>query len=256
ASQAGSRVFVWQITVRQIFMGYEPCGSISRGLQYSQHLSSTQRCNTSSVRQPDSMESTAPNTELSSVAASSSPTPGQGMNLTNAEPPSERQNAKSPRMERPLAEIISEQFPPFDAESLIVNPFQDEAGRDAKFEEELSARLLNAILMTHAWAASRPKHEAMIESRKLEDEISQIMETERQQGMCTPTPSSSSFYRVGIVGMLASFCTGHTSSPCSSRPLYAELGSYSLLSFQTREKLGEFVRRMKTALAALIGTPF
>ncbi|KIM46862.1 hypothetical protein M413DRAFT_63680 [Hebeloma cylindrosporum] len=135
-----------------------------------------------------------------------------------------RQNSlkKKTTMERPLADIISEQFPSFDAESLIVRPFEDEAARDAKFEKDLSNMLLDVIIETHAWASARPKHEAAVESQKLEEQISHIIATEREQGMSSPAPSSSSSFFVSD----------------SSR-------------------LGEFVRRMKTALAALTGgSPF
>lgn len=140
---------------------------------------------------------------------------------------------KNQGLERPLAEVISQQFLQFDAQNLVVQPFGNEASRDAKFEqgllcvynahicaievlndsiddflhEELSEMLLKAILETHAWAAARPKHEATLESQKLEDQISHIMDTEREQGMCSPTPSfpssfsSSSFTRLKIFGM-------------------------------------------------------
>ncbi|KAF8183151.1 hypothetical protein BJ912DRAFT_928250 [Pholiota molesta] len=137
---------------------------------------------------------------------------------------------KSPKLDRPIAEIISENFPAFDADTLIVRPFEEEAARDAKFEEELSDMLLNVILKTHAWAASRPKHEAAREGRKLEEEISQIMDTEREQGMCSPTPSA-------------------TPSSLSSSSFGARVIE------QTRLKLGEFVQRMKAALAGLMGVP-
>jgi len=61
--------------------------------------------------------------------------------------------------------------------------------------------LLNILLETHAWASARPKHEAALEGRLLEDQIAQIMDTEREQGMCSPTPSSSSLFRSSFVGM-------------------------------------------------------
>ncbi|KAJ3516758.1 hypothetical protein NLJ89_g919 [Agrocybe chaxingu] len=126
--------------------------------------------------------------------------------------------------EIPLADIIAQQFPPFDAQNLVVNPFEERAKKDATFEEELSAMLLDCMLEFHAWSSARPKHEASLASQSLEEQISQIMETEKQQGMSSPTPSSSSslrsFYRHRIVE-------------------------------RTRAKLGEFVERMKTALAAL-----
>jgi hypothetical protein len=46
---------------------------------------------------------------------------------------------KSPKLDRPIAEIISENFPAFDADTLIVRPFEEEAARDAKFEEGMPA---------------------------------------------------------------------------------------------------------------------
>jgi len=62
--------------------------------------------------------------------------------------------------------------------------------------------LLDVILETHAWASARPKHEAEMESQKLEEQISHIIAQEREQGMSSPAPSSSSsLFRVRIVGM-------------------------------------------------------
>jgi hypothetical protein len=62
--------------------------------------------------------------------------------------------------------------------------------------------LLDVIIETHAWASARPKHEAAMESQKLEEQISHIIATEREQGMSSPAPSSSSsFFRVRFVGM-------------------------------------------------------
>ncbi|KJA18444.1 hypothetical protein HYPSUDRAFT_45305 [Hypholoma sublateritium FD-334 SS-4] len=112
---------------------------------------------------------------------------------------------KSDDPERPIADIISEQFPTFDADAHVVSQFSEEAARDAKFEEELGTMLLNVVMKTHAWAASRPRHEAAVAGRTLEAEIAQIMQTEAEQE-------------------------------------------------QTRQRLGEFVHRMKNALAALMGT--
>lgn len=46
-----------------------------------------------------------------------------------------RSDEKSSDSERPLADIISEQFPAFDADAQVVRQFSEEAARDAKFEE-------------------------------------------------------------------------------------------------------------------------
>jgi len=36
---------------------------------------------------------------------------------------------------RPLEDVISEDFPSFDPESVIVRPFEDEAARDVEFQK-------------------------------------------------------------------------------------------------------------------------
>jgi hypothetical protein len=136
---------------------------------------------------------------------------------------------------------------------------------------ELSNTLLDVIMETNAWASARPKHEATMESQKLEEQISHIMTTEREQGMSSPAhSSSSSFFRVRFVGMPHSVMASLTNFRCynvDSDHSFV-LRSWSLdiplliflyfgtITEQTRERLGEFVRRMKTALAALAGSPF
>ena len=75
--------------------------------------------------------------------------------------------------------------------------------------------LLDAILQMHAWASGRFKHKTQLEGQKLENQNLRIIKTEAEQGMCSPTPSSStsafsflssvSKFRcgaIGIVGML------------------------------------------------------
>ncbi len=49
--------------------------------------------------------------------------------------------------------------------------------------------LLNVVMKTHAWAASRPRHEAAAAGRTLETEIAQIMQTEAEQGTSSPPAS-------------------------------------------------------------------
>ena len=80
--------------------------------------------------------------KASSVAAASTNNSGAATaqppepNATQRPTESKRQNSlKKKTTERPLVDIISDQFPSFDAESLIVRPFEDGAARDAKFEK-------------------------------------------------------------------------------------------------------------------------
>lgn len=65
---------------------------------------------------------------------------------------------------------------------------------------DLSDMLLEVILETHAWAAARPKHEHQSEVHKLENQISEVMEREKEQGMCSS--ESSSLYSSLFLGML------------------------------------------------------
>ncbi|KAJ4488677.1 hypothetical protein C8R41DRAFT_742671, partial [Lentinula lateritia] len=116
--------------------------------------------------------------------------------------------------DRPLTEVISEKFTPFDHNRLVVGPFTEETARDASFEQAL---LLDAMLETHAWAAARPKFESQLAVQKLENKISEVIEVENRQGM----------------------------SQSSSRTLYSPL---TLSIEQTRQNLNEFVTHMKTAL--------
>lgn len=62
---------------------------------------------------------------------------------------------KSPKLDRPIAEIISENFPAFDADTLIVRPFEEEAARDAKFEEGMPA---SPFSMLRTWACIGEYH--------------------------------------------------------------------------------------------------
>ena len=75
--------------------------------------------------------------------------------------------------------------------------------------------LLDAILQMHAWASGRFKHKTQLEGQMLEDQNLRIIKTEAEQGMCSPTTSSSTsafsflpsvskfcYGAVGIVGML------------------------------------------------------
>ncbi|KAJ3874496.1 hypothetical protein F5051DRAFT_335632 [Lentinula edodes] len=123
--------------------------------------------------------------------------------------------------DRPLTEVISEKFTPFDHNRLVVGPFTEETARDASFEQAL---LLDAMLETHAWAAARPKFESQLAVQKLENKISEVIEVENRQGM----------------------------SQSSSRTLYSLSFWPALLLEQTRQNLNEFVTHMKTALERFV----
>jgi hypothetical protein len=88
------------------------------------------------------MDSNSLELNASSVAVASTNNSGAPVaqppepNATQRPTEAKRQNSlKKKTMEPPLVDIISEQFPSFDAESLIVRPFEEGAARDVKFEK-------------------------------------------------------------------------------------------------------------------------
>jgi len=75
---------------------------------------------------------TAASTNNSGATAPQPPVPSATQRPTETK----RQNSKKTmERERPLDDIISEQFPSFDADSLIVRPFKDDAAQHANFEK-------------------------------------------------------------------------------------------------------------------------
>ena len=149
---------------------------------------------------------------------------------------------------------------------------------------EYTTMILEAVLHTHAWASARFKHKTQLECQKLEDQNSTILKTETEQGMCSPTPSSStsasSFFPsftsfhygiIGIVGMatfafkfcyefygIFAFLLELAKSSFFHRTVVLLWDKYWLLVAlvtleKMREGLASFVTKMKKALAALTG---
>ncbi|KAI0327225.1 hypothetical protein GY45DRAFT_1284118 [Cubamyces sp. BRFM 1775] len=105
---------------------------------------------------------------------------------------------------RPLSEVLSATFTPFDHRAKVVAPFDDESKRDAEFARKLNSMLLELILDFHAWSAARPAHETDKAADSLEKELKGLQNTEQEQE-------------------------------------------------KTRQRLNEFITRIKLALAALTG---
>ncbi|KAI0366823.1 hypothetical protein BV20DRAFT_971330 [Pilatotrama ljubarskyi] len=118
------------------------------------------------------------------------------------------QHDMSVQRKRPISEMLSETFVPFDHAAKVVAPFDNETKRDAEFLEKLNTMLLELILDFHAWSAARPTHESDKTADTLEKEIKSLREAEKEQE-------------------------------------------------QTRQRLNDFITRIKLALAALtaLGTP-
>lgn len=83
------------------------------------------------------MENNSSDANSFSAAVNSSPSASQKSSFTD----NQQQSGADVKPEsvlstdRPLTDIISERFAPFDAQNLIAQPFENEAGRSAKFEE-------------------------------------------------------------------------------------------------------------------------
>ncbi|KAJ7102193.1 hypothetical protein B0H15DRAFT_813560 [Mycena belliarum] len=116
-------------------------------------------------------------------------------------PPSSAQSKVKTHLprSRPLVELIGAPFPPFDCETAVVLPFQDEAAKDEAFKKELNEMILDAALETHAWASARPFHETDLATRKFEQQIMSVQEQERDQGtyLTTRPPPSLLFLLFG-----------------------------------------------------------
>ncbi|KAI0078371.1 hypothetical protein K474DRAFT_1641767 [Panus rudis PR-1116 ss-1] len=115
----------------------------------------------------------------------------------------------------PMNDMIRQSFPPFDHRGTIVTPFDEESKRDAEFQEKLTEMLLELTLDFHAWSSARPLQESDRTADALEKEINELMEAEKEQGTFIAPSSSLSFIE------------------------------------KTRQRLSEFVERIKMALAAL-----
>ncbi|TBU25632.1 hypothetical protein BD311DRAFT_727575 [Dichomitus squalens] len=124
---------------------------------------------------------------------------------------------------RPIADILSETFPPYDDQTELVTPFDNETKRDTEFLEKLNSMLLELIIEFHAWSSARPIHESDKMADVLEKEIKGLRNIESEQG--------------------TSFAPAHPSILFAS-PSVVE---------KTRRRLYEFITRIKLALAALTG---
>ncbi|KAH9855322.1 hypothetical protein C2E23DRAFT_874858 [Lenzites betulinus] len=143
---------------------------------------------------------------------------------------------------RPITEVISETFHPFDHHSKVVGPFDDETKRDAEFVEKLNVMLLELILDFHAWSAARPMYESDKNADTLEKAVRTLRDAEKDQGRSYPSPSSRAMPASGFVGRR----TAHT-------PRLPHILTYCPSVEQTRQRLNEFITRIKLALAALTG---
>ncbi|CDO70478.1 hypothetical protein BN946_scf184569.g21 [Trametes cinnabarina] len=93
-------------------------------------------------------------------------------------------------LKRPVSEMLSDTFVPFDHSSRIITPYDDETKRDAEF--------FAIVLEFHAWSTARPAHEHDKAADILEREIKNIRETEQEQGRSYPllTPPTATASRL------------------------------------------------------------
>ncbi|KAI0763096.1 hypothetical protein BD413DRAFT_606783 [Trametes elegans] len=124
---------------------------------------------------------------------------------------------------RAVSGVLSESFAPFDRRAKLAIPFDEESKRDAEFAEKLNAMLLELVLEFHAWSAARPVYQSNRVADKLEEDMKSMKKTEEEQGRST-FPFAQS-----------------TTAPSRS------------LVENTRQRLNEFITRIKLALAALTG---
>ncbi|KAH8101126.1 hypothetical protein BXZ70DRAFT_110447 [Cristinia sonorae] len=146
-------------------------------------------------------------------------------------------------VESSATDMVTRPFPIFNHVNAIVQPFDTEAKRDDEFHQRLNAMLLELVIDFHAWSSARPAKEAERNADMLEREINGLLETEKEQGMCSTSELVSL-----LIGMPMSI---------HHRGLYIcafmLLTLYLLFIERTRQRLNDFVVRIKLALAALTG---
>ncbi|KLO13352.1 hypothetical protein SCHPADRAFT_828187 [Schizopora paradoxa] len=131
-------------------------------------------------------------------------------------------NSQTRRSAGPLEDTLANPFAPFLQEEVLVTPYRSELNKDAEFQEQLNSMLLSFVLKFHSWSTSRPAVETAAAGSKLSDDAQNIIAIEKEQGM--------SQFRPSFFGM----------------PLPRD-------SFESRQRLLEFISRMKDALAVLTG---
>ncbi|KAF9787951.1 hypothetical protein BJ322DRAFT_593424 [Thelephora terrestris] len=115
--------------------------------------------------------------------------------------------------QRNATDVVAEKHQPFDHLTTVVQPFETEGSRDVEFQQKINKVLLDLVLQFHAWAAAKPTREHESATELLEKEVNFIIEKEKSQGRCS-VPSRS----------------------CVE---------------QTRAMLGDFIKSVRSALAAL-----
>ncbi|KAF4568566.1 hypothetical protein AB1N83_010988 [Pleurotus pulmonarius] len=131
---------------------------------------------------------------------------------------------------RRVADTISAPFVPFDAETALVQPFQEETNRDTVFERELTSMLLDIMLEFHAWSASRPRGQSEHSGKIIEQRIGKVMSIEMEQGRSSTSTALSRAYSLPFPFLR------------------------STLIEDTRRRLSDFIKQVKLALDALTGT--
>ncbi|KAI0319502.1 hypothetical protein OF83DRAFT_1109764 [Amylostereum chailletii] len=92
---------------------------------------------------------------------------------------------------RTPAEIIQTVFTPFDQQKSIIDPFEAEARKAEEYRQKFRLLMMEIIVETQTWAASRSDSESRKASARLEQEMDAIAATEREQGRSSsPSPSS------------------------------------------------------------------
>ena len=111
---------------------------------------------------------------------------------------------------------------------------------------ELNTMLLELIIEFHAWASVRPTHESEKMADVLEKEIKALRHAEAEQGT-SPAFAPASPSRPSSPGPFSVF--GRRAFGCA---VYMRL-TERFGSEKTRQRLHEFITRIRLALAALTG---
>ncbi|KAI0250660.1 hypothetical protein BJV78DRAFT_1091199, partial [Lactifluus subvellereus] len=82
---------------------------------------------------------------------------------------------------RPIAAILRDASSPFDRNSCIVAPFDNEVRRDAEFYQNLKDKQLEIIALMNSWVFARLIVENERAGESLSREMDAVVEAEREQ---------------------------------------------------------------------------
>jgi hypothetical protein len=115
------------------------------------------------------------------MSQTSSPTPAPYVPETQLL--SEHDIIKTPSSDNvSITDLIKQTSPPFDHQSLVADPYNEEEQKEADFCKKFTEMFMKLMIKCHAWA-SRPAFENAKHAADFQRRIYDVMQVETDQGM-------------------------------------------------------------------------